>query len=305
MSYSSFCTTLTVSLKQLLEPGTTLTRKTIPKNNGIRLDALIVTPGPETISPVIYLEPLYECYKRGSTMETICRAVLSSMEHKLPFSPELCLKVHEFESVKQLIGFRIISRRQNEELLKDVPWIPFLDLAIVFFLHLASTDDGQITALIHNSLAGLWDMPAGRLLHYARRNTPALFPASITDLGKLVAEANPALALPPQEADSLPALYVLTNRNGIYGASCMLYDNIIKDFAEREASDVIILPSSIHEVLLLPDSSFSDYDSLCTMVQEINRTEVPPEDVLSDHIYLYTRCDQSFKTWPFSLRRRP
>ena len=86
-----------------------------------------------------------------------------------------------------------------------------------------------------------------------------------------------------------PALHVLTNRRGIYGASCMLYRDIIKDFADQEGADVIILPSSIHEVLLFPDHLMFDHAFLCRTVQEINQEDVPKEDVLSDRIYIFSR----------------
>lgn len=98
-------------------------------------------------------------------------------------------------------------------------------------------------------------------------------------------------AWPPESEgpENSPALHVLTNRCGIYGASCMLYRDIIKDFADQEEADVIILPSSIHEVLLFPDHLMFDHAFLCRTVQEINREEVPEEDVLSDRIYIFSR----------------
>lgn len=298
MNYSSFCTTLITFLQSRLEPDITLTRQTILKNNGVRLDAIILASARKSFGPVIYLEPLYENYKTGASVEAICRAVLSSLDHCPPFSPDACFQMQELESMKERIAFRIISRKNNEELLKDVPWIPFLDLAVVFFLHLASTDDGRITALIHNRLSRLWGVSADRLFSYARLNTPSLNPAAITRIEELLSA--PASVLPPKDLPSLPSFYVLSGRNCLYGASCMLYDGVLKNFAERMAADLIILPSSIHEVLLIPDRHLLDYDSLCSMVRDINAGEVPREDVLSDHIYLYTRCGSSLKSWPAS-----
>lgn len=101
-----------------------------------------------------------------------------------------------------------------------------------------------------------------------------------------------------------PALHVLTNRRGIYGASCMLYRDIIKDFADQEEADVIILPSSIHEVLLFPDHLMFDHAFLCRTVQEINQEDVPKEDVLSDRIYIFSReTGTIIPSPPFSCHR--
>ena len=113
--------------------------------------------------------------------------------------------------------------------------------------------------------------------------------------------AEPAVEIP---ADG-PALHVLTNRRGIYGASCMLYRDIIKDFADQEETDVIILPSSIHEVLLFPDHLMFDYAFLCRTVQEINREDVSEEDVLSDRIYIFSRETGTIIPSPLFSCHRP
>ena len=73
----------------------------------------------------------------------------------------------------------------------------------------------------------------------------------------------------------------------------MLYRDIIKDFADQEEADVIILPSSIHEVLLLPDDGDISYNEMSRLVAHINQTEVPKEDRLSNQVYFYSRQNQS------------
>ena len=88
-------------------------------------------------------------------------------------------------------------------------------------------------------------------------------------------------------AKDAPALYVMTNRSQTFGASCMLYDSALEDFAKSQGCNVVILPSSIHEVLLLKHEKGMDFKDMREMVMEINRNEVPEEDVLSDSVYLY------------------
>lgn len=88
-------------------------------------------------------------------------------------------------------------------------------------------------------------------------------------------------------AKDAPALYVMTNRSQTFRASCMLYDSALEDFAKSQGCNVVILPSSIHEVLLLKHEKGMDFKDMREMVMEINRNEVPEEDVLSDSVYLY------------------
>ena len=78
----------------------------------------------------------------------------------------------------------------------------------------------------------------------------------------------------------------------------MLYENIIKDFADRWESDVIIFPSSIHEVLIMADKKLYDYDALSQMVADINREVVSEEEVLSDFIYIFSRAEEAFTIRP-------
>ena len=85
----------------------------------------------------------------------------------------------------------------------------------------------------------------------------------------------------------------------------MLYRDIIKDFADQEEADVIILPSSIHEVLLFPDHLMFDHAFLCRTVQEINREDVPEEDVLSDRIYIFSRETGTIIPSPLSSCHKP
>lgn len=302
MTYSVFCSVLTLSLSACLEPGIRPVRDTIRKNNGVSHDVLILNRYGRSPSPVIYLEPLYEMYRSGSTVDAIVTSVLSRTKCRLPFSPEICLKSGDLDTVKDRIAFRLISKERNEELLASIPWIPFLDLSIVFFLSIESGSDSTVTALIPNHLLNSWGLSPSELFSIAKVNTPILFPSVISRIEDLIFEKvsrNETTSSPETLPSPFPvsSLHVLTNSAGLYGAACMLYENEIKDFASLWEADVIILPSSIHEVLLMPDFQLYDYDGLSRMVTDINKAEVPEEDILSDHIYLYSRAESSFRIW--------
>lgn len=92
-----------------------------------------------------------------------------------------------------------------------------------------------------------------------------------------------------EESESSMPLYVLTNRERIFGASAMLYSDKVRKLAEELNTDLLILPSSVHEVLLLPDDKAQNYDFYRQMVSEVNRTQVDPEEVLSFNLYRYDR----------------
>ena len=86
-------------------------------------------------------------------------------------------------------------------------------------------------------------------------------------------------------------MYVCSNSQKVNGAGVILYKDLLKQFAEKTGSDFYILPSSIHETLLVPVSDQMEVEALRSMVREVNATQVAPEEVLSDNVYIYRRED--------------
>ena len=267
MTYSEFCSELTLKLISRAKNELLPVRETMKKNNGVFHDALILTSPGCPASPVVYLEPLYKEHLSGTPLDTIAGSVIAGLDRTPPFAPITCLDLKDPEIIKDRIAFRLISKERNRLLLDTIPWIPFLDLAIVFFLKLDSDPDSTVTALIPASLSESWQLSPEDLFKIAIQNMPSLFPPQLTPLEELLFQNfHPGFITP----NTCP-LYVLTNNSGTCGAACMLYENIIKDFADCWESDVIIFPSSIHEVLIMADEKLYDYDALSQMVTEINR----------------------------------
>ena len=82
-------------------------------------------------------------------------------------------------------------------------------------------------------------------------------------------------------------LYVLTNKQAVHGAAVMLYEGELRKVSDRLGGDLAILPSSLHEVLLAPWTGRADSRGLREIVRNVNRTEVPDEEQLSDQVYRY------------------
>lgn len=95
------------------------------------------------------------------------------------------------------------------------------------------------------------------------------------------------------EPENVPMMYILTNTSHIHGATMMLRDTVFKELTEKFESDLVVIPSSIHELLLVPIKNlFIFYQwQFNEMVQMVNREQVDPMEILSDHVYLYRRND--------------
>ncbi len=87
--------------------------------------------------------------------------------------------------------------------------------------------------------------------------------------------------------DGFCPMFVATNTRKLNGAGVMFYNGLLRSFAQKIGKSFYILPSSVHELIFVPDNGGLDAGYLGMMVREINGTEVLPNEVLSDHVYRY------------------
>lgn len=199
-----------------------------------------------------------------------------------------------FENIQDRIFMRLINFEQNQRLLENVPYIPFLDLAITFYCLIERSEEAIASFIVTNQIRSDWELDLSKLFKLAMKNTPHLFPAVISTMDEIVEAMLQREMIELQEYYRENPVYVMSNLWEINGAAVLLYENVLKDFADRCQMDFYVLPSSIHEVLLVPcDGRFSE-EELRAMVVEVNRTQVPKEEVLSDTVYLYHRKENCF-----------
>ena len=129
------------------------------------------------------------------------------------------------------------------------------------------------------------------LFELAKKNTENLFSTRLYKLGDLVKRIcegtqaedhmNEDGALDKSE------LYVCTNDSGMFGAAVIFIDKVIKKIAERLGGSIYILPSSIHEVIIVPKTGAYDVNMLKETVHAVNSSVVADYDYLSDSVYQY------------------
>lgn len=312
MVYEVFLETVKQKLQQEFGSGYRLDIHSVPKNNGVRLDGLCVFAPGSSMAPTIYLNPYYEqLLQQNMSLEEICSDI-SRLVHLSPLPSSIRPdSLTDFEAMRSKIMMKLIHTASNQELLADVPHIPYLDLSIVFYLFLERNEAGQMTALIHHDHQKSWNVNKWELLRLAIDNTPHAFPARIRSMADMLKDvARRELDDVPDEntldgiflkEEARAPLYILTNESGVFGAVCMLYRNVLKNFADRLEQDLIIIPSSIHEVLLTPHDEKVSLDELNDMVVTINQKEVQPEERLSNHVYRYERTSGKIFAEPGSV----
>lgn len=273
----------------------------VRKNNGIVLKGLTVTQDDSNISPTIYLNSYYEEYIRGrATLINVVNDVIDTY-HRNKVNQSVDMRYFlNYESVKRRIIYKLVNTEKNRELLEDVPHIEFLDLSIIFQCLVTQEEFGRASILIHNVHLKLWDVSVEALYQSAKENTQQLQEYEIKGMTEVLheimssAEAleNSAREDCTSDFSSSVPMYVLSNKSRVEGAACMLYPNLIRDFAEAIQSSFYIIPSSIHELLLLPTKHLEESQEIKNMIREINDTQVHAEEILSYSLYLYDKEEQ-------------
>jgi len=272
----------------------------IRKNNGVVLRGLTVTQDDSNISPTIYLNSYYEEYIKGrATLVNVVNDVMDTYRrNKVNQSVDMRYFLN-YESVKERIIYKLVNTEKNKELLEDVPHIEFLDLSIIFQCLVSQEDLGRASILIHNVHLKLWEVSVDALYQAAKENTQRLQGYEIKGITEVLQEIMCAEEVENiVDEDCMSAfsgsvpMYVLSNKNRVEGAACMLYPNLIQHFAKAIQSSFYIIPSSIHELLLLPTEHLEESQEIKHMIREINDTQVSVEEILSYSLYLYDKEEQ-------------
>lgn len=298
MDYREFLSEVKQQVQENIEDKYEVEIYKVPKNNGIIQDGLSIRLKTDSCAHAIYLNAYYEQLGNDMTLEEIVADIVSVYKTHIGISANQEEALICFDHIKDNVVFKLIRVETNLELLMDIPHVRFLDMAVVFYLILAENETGQMTALICNSHLEVWGITEEELYRQAKINTPKLLPARIQTMKAVISEMFATQLEEDADAEMMdelleditnePPLYVFTNKNGINGAGCILYDGPLEEFAQEQNADIIILPASLHEVLLTPDFGDMEYKDMEEMVKLINQTEVAEEDVLSDRIYRYS-----------------
>lgn len=300
MNYREFTCAVEKEMNQRMTGGVRVSLYTAVKNNGKeRTGVLIETPG-VNISPTIYLEEYYECYRKGKQIGQIVEDVLGFYDSIKREEPWDCGRIMTYEGVKDRIVFKLINTAKNRRFLSTVPHRTFLDLSIVFYVLLEATGEGTAAMAVDNGHARRWQVKTEMLWSDALRNVRKLLPAEFFTMSDALREMfrkSTGHALPENpenllcnEAGERDGMYVLSNNLRSYGAACIVYPHVMEMIGQILRTDYYILPSSVHEVIIVPYSQSISPEEIDEMIRDINDTQVEEEEVLSNHVYLYERC---------------
>lgn len=269
----------------------------VRKNNGVCQDGLVIVQKGEKVAPAIYLKEYYDKLEQGEELAAVFAQIVETYTGRHEVRGEEAEKILDYDYVRTQMGYRVINYERNRELLKEIPHVRFLDMAVVFYGMLPEFGDESLRAsfLIQKKQLSLWDREFEEIYQDALTNCPKMLPEKICSMEQLLLEIlgenHPLFG----QGEDAPGMYVLTNQKKYYGAACMLYPGVLKEFAGKLKKDLYILPCSIHEVLILPCEEGMTAEVLKSMVCQVNETELSREEILSDEVYYYSRSQDELR----------
>ena len=290
MTYYQFIRAVEGKVKEGVKENITVQLYTAVKNNGIKKYGLTIMEKGINISPTIYLEEYYQQFLSGKGVDKIAKEVADLYEDLKVDRPWDEQKLGEYDKIKEKVIYRLIGREANEELLQEVPYVPYLDLAIIFCVLFEAGDYGMATMMIRNRHLKLWHVTKEDIYHQARYNTWHELPGEFLTMSDLIAELTGIKEKCPEEP-----MYVLTNQIRNYGASAILYPDRLAGISLCLKENFYVVPSSVHEMIIVPESASPGRRMLTEMLREVNETQVPDEDILSDHVYYYDRKERRLR----------
>lgn len=194
---------------------------------------------------------------------------------------------HDYEALKPKLMVQLIPKKGNEGQLVSIPYKDVEDMAMIYRLDLGEGKGGRMTSVITDRTLEMFGITAEQLHKDAMENAPVSHPASLRSLADMMSDLT-GMEMPPNPPGT-PEIYVATTEETFLGAAVIQYPGFLEQAAEKAGGDVFVLPSSIHEVLLVPDNGGINFRDFEEMVQSVNETEVMPKDRLSDKVYHYDK----------------
>ena len=279
----------------------------VVKNNDTHLEGVVIKKTYESVSPTYYMNGYYaDGYSEEATAQAIYDSYIKEQKAQLDAMGKLVSQIRDYEKVKDKICYKLVNTEMNKEFLKDTPHLRFNDeLSLCFYIQIEQ--DATIT--IHNQFVNVWNLEKGKeveeLYKMANHNMMRIHPPVLDNMAYVLGYISEMDGIEELEGfkemvESQFPMYVLTNNTKMFGASTIAYNNgqLLEDCRQaiekrtgREVSSLVIIPSRVHEVIIMPADDVEDINEIREMIKQMNMLEVQPQERLSNNVFGYSKQD--------------
>lgn len=235
-------------------------------------------------APVANMKMFYEQYENDRPIEDIMLDMAKIVQMEPPADIDIDM-IRDYEQVKDKLFVRLSPIAGNEAIMGGSPHQIVEDMMMTYNAYVPSNDDGFLSVRITNDLLKDYGVTQEQLHQDAIASTPRIFEPKVVSMSEAL------MGIPEEE----PAMMVVTNTQGSLGASALFCEGIMDKVAEQLKGNYFVLPSSVHEFLVVPDNGNFSRSELESMVRSANESVVEPQDKLSDEVYHYDAQDRIFE----------
>lgn len=273
-----------------------ITLQEVEKNNGLKLTGITIPNGDQRIVPRVYLDSFYLEYVIGKDVDSCVGDVVDmyiEAQDKAEFIKMGVPDIFDYKKMKEKLQVRICDQEWNEERLADKVIMEHGDFAAYYAVNLEENGEGISSIPVTISLMNEWGVSVEQIQAdavAADRNRGVVLMNMKEIIKSMIFGEEPENLLNEKlDIETMrEPLFCLTNAQKMNGASLLLQEDIRKQIGECLGSDYFVLPSSIHEVLIVPDNGLFEVPELNAMVKEVNETQVERQEQLSDKVQF---CD--------------
>lgn len=255
------------------------------KNNNKKLTGIMAKKKGLNVFPTFYVDDFYKEEMVEEDIDYLAMKIAHGIKN-IKYPSESCIEDFvDLTKAGNRIAYKLINAEKNKNLLSEIPHRRFHNLVICYYYQIEDGYEiGKGSILIRNTHLKEWNIDEETLFEIAHKNSKEMLPSQMVPIKELLNDMYGSRIV----NEDLP-MYVLSNTDRTFGASAILYENELRNIAKELGDSFYVLPSSVHEVIVIPESTCVDADNLLTIVTQINKSEVAWEEVLSDSVYYYDR----------------
>lgn len=281
----------------------------ITKNNNTRLVGLNFQVEENAVAPVIYMEPFYNKARQGEPMERIMEGIAVCIEESVKVQVGMKVKnVGDYRSIADSLTVAVVNTRANAAMLSEMPHEEIEDLSLICRITLLMETDGVNGSIrVTNDRLAEWGVTKEEVFKKAKENTLRDFPPELYSLEN-ISKGSDMDENFLQEGKELPEsafpMYVLSNRQKDHGAAAVAFPQILERVDGLFSEGCYLLPSSVHEFIVVPKSEDASPQELGRLVRGVNKSHVSKQEILSDRVYEYDKETGKIHQIPESMEQR-
>lgn len=276
-------------------PELDISLQEVSKLQGESYTGMAVRPKDSNIAATTNLKAFFEDLGEDFNMDDVMDQIAHGISDQISHMPQFDERVlNDYEQMKEKLTLQMIPIAGNEEKLSEIPHRNVEDMAIVYRFEMSNSAKEISSILVTDSMLRSYGITAEQLHEDALEAAVQTHPATLRNMTDVMRDlmGDAAALFAPDEPSPMWVASVEGSQNG---ACAIQYPDFLEQAAETLGGDFYVLPSSIHEVLLVADDGSMDLSYLEAMVRSVNETKVAPADRLSDHVFHYDSEEHIFE----------